>query len=114
MNKKSAIYVLMYLNFLIYSFSLVSARAAGQFHVFSVSAMLMYGVAIGLLGIYALLWQQILKHIPLSVAYTSRSVTLLLGMFWGAVLFSEEVRWNMIMGVLLIMAGVVLVVRYRE
>ena len=66
------------------------------------------------LGVYAILWQQILKRLPLSVAYANRTVTVLFGMIWGALLFEEAITWNMILGAAIIMCGVVLLVKRHE
>ena len=37
--------------------------------------MLLYGAEIGVLGIYALCWQQVIKRVELSVAYANRAAS---------------------------------------
>ena len=64
-----------------------------------------------LLGIYALGWQQILKRLPLTVAYTNKAVTLVWSLVFGALLFHEQVSLKQILGCALVVAGVVLFVR---
>lgn len=39
--------------------------------------LLLYGAEIGVLGIYALCWQQVIKRVELSVAYANRAMALL-------------------------------------
>jgi len=110
--KKKAIilYILLCLNYLIYSASLVVAKFAGIHSFFSVQAIGLYALAIFFLGLFALFYQQILKHMALTVAYASRVITIVYGMFWGFLLFNETITWNMILGGLIIVFGVILVV----
>lgn len=71
-------------------------------------AMLVYlGCAIGILGIYACLWQQVLKHIPLTTAFMFKSVTVIYGMLFAHVLFKEEITVNNLVGASLIVTGII-------
>jgi len=103
------LYALMLTNFIIYSFCLVLASWAGHFEITSISALWRYFVSFFLLGVYAIVWQQILKRVPLTVAYAARAVTVLLGMLWGAFFFAETINLQMTIGAALIISGVVLV-----
>ena len=47
---------------------------------------------------------------PLTTAYANRSMTMLWGMVWGALLFKETISWNMILGVVVIAIGIYFVV----
>ncbi len=69
-----------------------------------------YGLMILILGIYAILWQQILKQMSLTVAFANKAISIVWGMVFGAVIFSEKITFNMILGSLIVMAGIVLVV----
>lgn len=64
--------------------------------------------------VYALVWQQILKRMPLTVAYANRPVSLIWGMLWGSLIFQERITWNMILGAGVIFAGICLVVTADE
>jgi len=90
------------------------ASWAGQFPMLSFSALWRYFIGFCLLGIYAIIWQQILKHIPLNIAYSGRAVTVLLGMLWGLLFFSEVITWNMILGSAIIIIGIILMAVRRE
>jgi len=113
-RNKAKIYTVMYVNFIIYSLCLVVANFAGQHPLFSFNALALYFVAFFLLGVYAIVWQQVLKHMPLTIAYTSKAVTIVFGMFWGVILFSERITLQMIIGVTIIISGVLLVVSYDK
>jgi len=103
------LYVILFANFVLYSFCLVMASWAGRFSFISFSALWRYAVGFIILGIYAIVWQQILKYIPLTVAYACRSVTVLLGMLWSVVFFADTITMQMGIGATLVICGVVLV-----
>ena len=59
-----------------------------------------------ILGIYALLWQQVIKKFELSVAYANKAVTLLWALIWGIFIFHEKITVFKTAGILLVMAGI--------
>ena len=61
-----------------------------------------------MMGVYAIGWQQIIKHMPLSTAYPNKAVTVAWGIVWGAVLFDEKITFFKVIGALIVIAGVVL------
>ncbi len=78
---------------------------------FSFNFFVFYGAVLALLFIYALLWQQILKSIPLSSAYLNKAIVVIWGMVWGAIFFGEKIKWNMILGAVIIIIGILVVVK---
>lgn len=76
--------------------------------------VLWYGGVLGIMAVYAVVWQQILKKLPLTVAYANKPVSLVWGMLWGSFIFHEKITWNMILGALVIFAGIYLVVTSDE
>lgn len=103
------LYFLMLGNFIIYSLVLVMSSWGGQFPLLSQVALGIYALAVILLGIYAIIWQQILKYIPLTTAYSCKSITVIFGMLWGTIFFEEAINIQMIIGALLVICGTVLV-----
>lgn len=93
----------------IYTLSGVAAKLASGSDFFSFKFLLFYGVEIGILGIYALLWQQIIKKFDLSIAYANRAMALLWSMIWAAVFFHETVTIQNIIGVLIVLVGTIVV-----
>ena len=89
--QKIKTYVLLHVLMLIFSLSPVCSKLAGQQPFLSFKFVLFYGLVILLLGIYALLWQQIIKRMPLTTAYANKAVTVVWGMVWGALLFQEDI-----------------------
>ena len=89
----------------LYTFSGVAAKFASQYDFLSKGYILCYGVEILILGIYAVIWQQIIKRVDISIAYANRSLAIFWSMLWAALLFQETVSLQNILGVLLILAG---------
>ena len=73
-----------------------------------------YALVILNLGIYAIVWQQIIKHLPLNTAYANKAVTIAWGILWGVLFFHEQVKWNMLVGAAIVIVGVILVVTADE
>ena len=64
--------------------------------------------AIGMMGLYAVLWQQILKRMDLSLAYMFKGTSLIFVMLLAYILFGEQITWNNIVGAIIIISGIVL------
>ena len=102
-----ALHVLLFL----FAFTAVLSKLAAQEAFLSLRFFLFFGGEFLLLGGYALGWQQILKRMPLTLAYTNKAVTLVWSLIFGALLFHESVSVKQILGCALVVAGVVLFVR---
>lgn len=61
------------------------------------------------LGLYAVLWQQIIKRYDLSIAYCNRAFAVCWSFLWGVVLFGEQVRPLNLVGIAVVLAGILLV-----
>ena len=93
----------------LYTTSGIMAKLASTCDFLSLRFILLYGAEIVVLGIYAIAWQQILKRVDVSVAYANRSVALLWSMLWAWLFFGETITIKNILGVLVVIAGTVLV-----
>lgn len=69
---------------------------------------------IGVLGIYALLWQQNLKKFDLHVAYANRSLAIFWSLIWSVLIFKDKITIYNIIGTAVIIAGIVLVTSDAE
>lgn len=107
-------YVLLHLLLLIYSFGGVCSKAAAKQEMFSFKFFAFYGVLVSILVIYSVFWQQIIKYMPLSIAYLNKPVSVLWGIIWGVVLFQEQLTVRMIVGAMIVLCGMVIVVRADE
>lgn len=105
MERKIKNYAQLYLIFFIYSLISVLAKFAANQVLFSKTVQFLVG-EIFLLGVYALLWQQILKKFSLVVAMSNKGITVILSLIWAAMIFDEQVTvWNII-GSVIIMFGI--------
>ena len=57
---------------------------------------------------FAIAWQQILKHMSLTFAFTNKPVTIIWGLIWGVSIFHETLSWKMILGSVIILIGIVI------
>ena len=67
--------------------------------------------AVGVIGLYAVLWQQVLRHIELSTAYLFKGTTLIFTMLIAALLFGEAITIPNIVGSVIIIIGITLLAR---
>ncbi|MBQ7133522.1 MAG: transporter [Ruminococcus sp.] len=116
MKKSKRLISLINLNILllVYSLSSVCSKIASQHEFMSLKFIFWYGLVILILGLYAIFWQQIIKHLPLNTAYANKAVTIVWGILWGMLFFKEVITWNMIIGAVVVIVGVILVVMADE
>ena len=93
----------------IYTLSSVVAKLATGKELFSFSFFLFYGLEIAILGVYAILWQQMIKCFDLSIAYANRAMALLWSALWAVLLFHEGLGPKQVAGIVLVILGTVIV-----
>lgn len=93
----------------IYTLSSVVAKLATGKELFSISFFLFYGLEILILGVYAILWQQMIKRFDLSIAYANRAMALLWSALWAVLLFQEDLSEKQIVGIAFVILGTVIV-----
>jgi len=64
--------------------------------------------AVGVMGAYAICWQQVLKRIELSTAYMFKGASLIFIMLFAFALFGEQITIMNIVGAAVIIAGITL------
>lgn len=109
-KRKSRSTVLLALHILlaVYSLSGVLSKLASGFSFSDIGFYLCYCGILALLGIYAIGWQQIIKRLPLTTAYANKAVTVVWGIIWGILFFSEQVNLFKVLGAAVVLAGVAL------
>jgi drug/metabolite transporter (DMT)-like permease len=68
-----------------------------------------FGMEFVILGIYAILWQQMIKHFELSVAYANRSMAVVWSLVWAVVFFHNSITFKNIVGVIFVLAGTIII-----
>lgn len=98
-------YVLLYGCFLIYSASGICAKLASRQEL-PLRALALVGLEIACLGLYAAIWQQVLKQFTLVTAMASKGVVVIFNLAWSALLFKEAVTMNNMIGAAVIIGGI--------
>ncbi|WP_026526806.1 EamA family transporter [Butyrivibrio sp. VCD2006] len=91
----------------IYSLTTVISKFVSNYRFLSKEFILLYLLDFAVLGVYAILWQQLLKRFELSIAYANKAMTLLWSLLWSALIFREEVTLVKVLGVLMVIAGTI-------
>lgn len=107
-------YLLLHILLLMLSFCSVFSKLAASNEFLSIKFCMFYGISIIILGIYAILWQQILKKFTLTTAFLNKAATIVWGMVWGTLIFDETIKIQMIIGAIIVFLGVSLVVMSGE
>ncbi len=104
--------LLFLLHILLAMFSLtgVASKFAAAQPFLSTKFIMFYALVLLGLFIYAFAWQQIIKRMPLVTAYANRGATVIWGIIWGYLVFSEEITVKKLIGAAVIICGIVLIV----
>ena len=108
MKNKLKLFLELNILFLIYSFVSVIVKIASKEETINGKFIILYIISLVIMGLYALCWQQIIKGLPLIVAYANKAVVIVWGLIWGVLFFGESVTIGKLLGVLLVVSGVVI------
>lgn len=112
--RKWMIYIVLIGINMLYACVSLFTKYASQQEFMSWNYMLGLIGAVGVMGLYAILWQQVLKRIELSMAYMFKGTSLIFVMLLAYVLFGEQITWNNIIGAIIIISGIVLFAHSAE
>lgn len=101
-------FLFMHTAFLVYCIYPLLGKFATRYDMLSFPFIALYCVVFGVLFVYAILWQQVLKKIPLTTAIANKSITIVWGMIFGLLIFREQVSLKMIIGAALILSGIMI------
>ncbi len=76
-----------------------------RYDTFSIGYFFWFGLAVIILGIYAVCWQLILERIPLTTAYLRRGFSYILLFVWSTLIFHENITIKQIIGIAVISLG---------
>ena len=109
-KKKLSGFLILHFAIFILSLASLCSKKASSYDFLSGGFILLYAGVITSLFVYAIVWQQVLKRMPLVIAFANKVATLFWSFIYGVFLFGEGVRPNMIIGMLIVVAGVFLVI----
>jgi drug/metabolite transporter (DMT)-like permease len=93
---------------LLYACVTIFTKLAAQQEFMSISYCLGLCGAIGVMGAYAICWQQVLKHIDISSAYMFKGTSLIIVMLLAYAIFGEVITIMNIIGSIMILLGIAL------
>ena len=96
---------------ILYTCTDIAAKLASNYPFLSMGFILSYGVEIMLLGLYAIFWQQIIKKVDISIAYSNRAAAIFWSTLWAAAIFKEHISVQNVIGIVIIFAGIWMVNR---
>lgn len=94
---------------IIYTISSVMSKKASASSGDVLRFLFFFWLEFVILGIYALLWQQMIKRFELSVAYANRSMAVFWSMIWAVVFFHDKITVQNVIGVLLVIIGNIII-----
>lgn len=101
-------YILLLIAFLLYSVSGVFSKLASTEVFLSTGYLKFFLLILVSLGLYAVLWQHILKRFPLSQAFLYKSITVVFSLIYAYIFFNESISFNNMIGASLIVAGIII------
>ena len=93
---------------LLYACVTLFTKFAAQQEFMSMPYCLALCGAIGVMGAYAVCWQQVLKRVELSTAYMFKGTSLIFVMLLASAFFGEQITINNIIGAAVIIIGITL------
>ena len=100
-------FLLLHLSLIVNSLAGTASKLAGRHEFLSFGFLFWYGVMLLITMAFAVAWQQILKHMSLTFAFTNKPITIIWGLIWGVGIFHETLSWKMILGSAIILIGIV-------
>lgn len=93
---------------LIYACTSICTKMASRQEMLSWPYLFWIAGAIGVMGLYALLWQQVIARMPLSTAFMFKGTSLIFVLLISVLLFGEAITVNNLIGSAVIIIGIVL------
>lgn len=104
-------YLYLHATFLLYSLIMLYMKWSSHFSIASIFFYLAYAGLVGLLFVYAVIWQQVIVHFDISKAYSHRGIIIVWTLLWSVLFFHESIHWNQILGIGIIIFGIGVVTR---
>ena len=108
------VYLLLHIIIFLYTLAGICSKMAAGEQFASLLFFAWYGGVLLILFVYAIVWQQVLKRLPLTTAFANKGVTVVWGILWGALIFAENISIWMILGAAIVFVGIILVVTADE
>lgn len=114
MKSKIKILIFLHLILLIYSSSGVFSKLAGLQEFLSLQFFIYYGIVLLILFVYAIIWQRVIKLLPLTTAFANKAVAVIWGIVFGMIFFGESLTLGKVIGSVLIILGIIFYTKSSE
>ena len=104
-------FIFLHIIIFLLSISGVLSKFASKTPFMSQKFIILYMLEIFILFFYALAWQQVIKHIPLTVAFCNKAVSAIWSILFGITIFKEHISPHMALGAAIVLFGVIIIVR---
>ena len=98
--------ILLHLILFLYSCCGIFSKLAGTQDFLSLQFFIYYGIVLLILFVYAILWQRIIKLLPLTTAFANKAVTVIWGIIFGITFFGEKLTLGKVIGAIMIILGI--------
>ncbi len=101
-------FLILHASLLLNSMAGVASKFAGRQKFLSLPFCFFYGMVLLITFSFALIWQQVLKNMSLTFAFTNKPITIIYALIWSVMIFGEKLTPRMVLGALVILAGIVI------
>lgn len=108
MTARTRSFCLLQVALILFSLGSVCSKKAAGHDYSSFPFLFWYGLLIIVLVVYAALWQRVLRHLELTIAYASKSLVIIWSLLWAILIFGETITWTNFLGATVIIVGVIL------
>lgn len=95
--------------YLIYSFVSVISKITSTSDLFSIKFVLYTSLIFVCMGVYAVIYQQLIKRVELSTVYSLKGIVIVYNLIWARMIFDEKITMCNFIGAALILCGIYLV-----
>lgn len=107
-------FLILHLSLVVNSLAGAASKMAGRQKFLSLKFFFFYGLVLCITFAFALVWQQVLKHMSLTFAFTNKPITMIWGILWGVMIFQEAFTWKKLLGTIIVLIGIVIGVSGNE
>ena len=97
---------LLFVAFLVYSTTGVFSKITSFEEFLSFRYFFFFSLVVLSIAIYAVLWQIILRNVPLTQAFIFKSITVPFSLLFAYLIVNEDLTWNNLVGAAVIIAGI--------
>ena len=108
-NKKT--FILLQIALIIFASCSIFSKLASNETGLTFNYLFFMGCQLFALAVYAVLWQFVLKDMPLTIAYANKGIVLIYSALIGLLMFNEPISLTNILGMAIIIVGIIIMAK---